>query len=43
MQGTLLATVVKSQQGPSHIARLVREDGVEVTEGTDILNAFYSY
>lgn len=31
--GHLLVTIVKSQQGPSHVAKLVRVDGVEVTEG----------
>lgn len=41
--GHLLATIVKSQQGSSHVARLVKEDGTEVMEGKDILDTFSCY
>lgn len=41
--GHLLATIVRSQQGPSHIARLVRDDGAEITGNVDVLNEMRSF
>lgn len=41
--GHLLATIVHTQQGPSYIARLVWDNGVEVTESTDILETLRDY
>lgn len=34
---------MRSQHGSAHIARLISEDGVEVTEGADILNVMHSF
>lgn len=41
--GHLLATIVRSQQGPSCIARLIQDDGVEVTENMDILDVLQGF
>lgn len=41
--GHLLATIVKSQQGSSHIAKLVREDGGVVVEAPDILGVLKEF
>lgn len=41
--GHLLATVVRSQMGSSHITKLISEDGVEVTDGNDISNVLMSF
>lgn len=40
--GHLLATVVKAQQGSSHIVRLLRDDGAEVTGGWIFLMPWFT-